>query len=310
MAWMVSSQRLHQRHAPGVTVRGTRHEIGRTSIPRHDGSAVSGALRRLFDVSYRAAPRRLRSAMSSSVVDGMSDADRRRLGLQSMEGAVRHLAEMGLQPGTVFDVGAYVGDWTRSSAQVFPTAQFVMVEPVPARRPQLAEVEVELAGRAVVCQELLGREVRDAVPFTVMGTGSSLFEENTPFPRERIELPMRTLDQLASGAAAPFLLKLDVQGAELEVLEGATETLAHCEAVVLETSLLEYNRGAPLFAEVVAFLRARDLVLFDLCGGLRRASDGALFQVDCVFVPERSNLRSARQFWSHEATASTAGSSI
>lgn len=250
---------------------------------------------------FRAAPPRLHSALSRLVTDTMSEEDRRRFGLQTMQGALGQLAQNGLDPATIFDVGAYVGEWTAGAARSFPSARLVMVEPVAERHARLHEVVAALGGRAVLHAALVGREPRESVEFNVMGTGSSLFEENTSFPRTRVRLPMVTLDALAAESGpGPYLLKLDVQGAELEVLLGASATLGRTEAVVMEVSLLEYNRGAPLFAEVVAFMRARRFVLYDVCGGLRRASDGALFQLDCVFVPEASRLRAARKFWSHE----------
>ena len=98
----------------------------------------------------------------------------------------------------------------------------------------------------------------------------------------------------------PILLKLDVQGFELEVLRGALEVLARSELVVMETSLIPYNKNAPLFAEVVRFMDQRDFVVFDFCGQLRRETDHALFQTDVVFVREDSSLRAARKFWLRE----------
>ena len=95
-------------------------------------------------------------------------------------------------------------------------------------------------------------------------------------------------------------MKLDVQGYELEVLAGAPETLARTEVILSEVSLLEYNEGQPLMADVIAYLGQRDFVPFDICGGLRRSSDLALFQTDMIFVRRDSSLREKRKFWSRE----------
>src|SRR2546422_465251 len=97
-----------------------------------------------------------------------------------------------------------------------------------------------------------------------------------------------------------FFLKLDVQGYELEVLRGAERTLTATDVVLMEVSLLQYNAGAPLFAEVTAFMKAIGFVVYDICGQLRRAADEALFQADLLFVREDSTLRASKQFWSHE----------
>ena len=64
---------------------------------------------------------------------------------------------------------------------------------------------------------------------------------------------MHTLDGLLKDRAlgAPILLKLDVQGAELDVLAGASRVLEATEFVVMEVSFLEYNKGAPDFRRTI-----------------------------------------------------------
>ena len=52
----------------------------------------------------------------------------------------------------------------------------------------------------------------------------------------------------------PALLKIDVQGAELIVLRGASVALRSCEIVLLETSLFQLMKGAPLLSDIVAYM--------------------------------------------------------
>jgi hypothetical protein len=91
-----------------------------------------------------------------------------------------------------------------------------------------------------------------------------------------------------------------VQGFELEVLAGAQSTLDRTEVVVSEVSLLPYNKGAPLMHEVIAYLAEREFLPYDICGGLRRTSDMALFQTDMIFARRGSELRARRKFWDDE----------
>ena len=96
---------------------------------------------------------------------------------------------------------------------------------------------------------------------------------------------MTTLDEVVGSViTSPQLLKLDVQGYEVEVLKGATRILAHTEVALLEVSLIEYNAGSPLFAEVIACMSNAGFAAYDICGYARRESDRALFQVDMLFV--------------------------
>jgi hypothetical protein len=127
-----------------------------------------------------------------------------------------------------------------------------------------------------------------------MASGSSVLPELTDVPRSLLDLPMTTLDAVVPAEARNALLKLDVQGYELEVLAGGPRTLAGAAAVLIEVSLLPYNEGAPLLAEVVSYLHARGFLSYDVCGALRRREDLALWQTDLLFLPEQSRLRERR----------------
>jgi FkbM family methyltransferase len=198
------------------------------------------------------------------------------------------------RPGGIIDVGANVGRWAQQASFTFPGVPIHMIEAQP-------ELEANLRSTGFpYTVTLLGSEYRALVPFHLTGTGSSVMEEVTGFSTGSINLPMQRLDDLELGLNAPLLLKLDVQGFELKVLSGASETLKLTEVILSEVSLLEYNKGQPLMHEVIAYLAARDFLPFDICGGLRRSSDSALFQTDMIFVRRNSELRAKRKFWTHE----------
>ena len=90
---------------------------------------------------------------------------------------------------------------------------------------------------------MLGPELRDAVPFHFSGTGSSVLEELTTFEKSETTLAMHRLDDVDIGLPGPLLLKLDVQGFELEVLNEVRNT-RRTEVILSEVSLLPYNKGA------------------------------------------------------------------
>jgi len=94
------------------------------------------------------------------------------------------------------------------------------------------------------------------VPRTGDVTGASLYVENTTHyagPNLQVrEIATVRLDTLAAREQlpAPDLVKIDVQGAELEVLAGASATLAGASVLVVEVSLVDYNKRAPLMADL------------------------------------------------------------
>lgn len=136
---------------------------------------------------------------------------------------------------------------------------------------------------------LLGPEDDVATKFHVMESGSSVLPENSPLERDVKTIATRRLDTLLNGRGADFL-KLDVQGFELEVLNGAPEALQQAQAVLLEVSLLEINAGAPIMSDVVAYMKAKEFEVLDILEIHHRPLDGATNQVDLLFAPSSSPL--------------------
>ncbi|WP_394729424.1 FkbM family methyltransferase [Altererythrobacter sp. GH1-8] len=219
-------------------------------------------------------------------------------GQVTMFGSIQNLCEAGFAPGTIIDVGANVGEWARSIGDIFPHASIHMIEAQPELSSALAVSAKHIGDRASYEIALLGAQTSAEVSFYRIGTGSSVMEEVTNLDKEIVKLPMKRLDEidLKIAKSGPTFLKLDVQGYELEVLKGAETILAGAEAVLMEISLLPYNRGAPLMPEIIAFMDNRGFVPYDICGQQRRVSDRALFQIDMIFVQKDSALRRHRRF--------------
>lgn len=208
-----------------------------------------------------------------------------------MEESLHRLRRAGLQPRRAVDVGAYRGDWTRVVKRVFPAVRVLMVEPQESMAPSLRyterslpDVEVEFA--------LLGSRVSSAVEFLLDDTGSRIAAPSDALD-SRMTIPMTTLDELLSRRPSfdrPDLIKLDVQGAELDVLTGAAAAMAAAEVVIMEVSLIGLIPEAPSFAQVVTFMDDAGFQLYDIAGFIRRPHDGAPWQLDAVFVRSSSNI--------------------
>ena len=87
------------------------------------------------------------------------------------------------------------------------------------------------------------------------------------------------------GLKPPFVVKADIEGAELDALRGAARTLEQTLAVILEVGIADHFVGAPRIAEVVRFMDERGFATYDIVGGYNDASTGALELVEMVFVP-------------------------
>jgi FkbM family methyltransferase len=211
----------------------------------------------------------------------------------SMEWSLRNMRRLGFAPHVVVDVGAYTGEWTRMAKRIFAESTYVyMLEGQPAKGAALQQVAEEFPGQVSYDIAVLGPEMRSAVPFFELETGSGVLEEQSSVTRRAKTYPMRTLDTLVASHSLVRvdLLKLDVQGYELEVMKGAARTIESCETVLMEVSLIPVNRGAPILHEVVNFMHEREFRAYDICSFTRRPLDRALWQTDMIFVKEWSSL--------------------
>jgi len=218
----------------------------------------------------------------------------------SLFGSLRTAAAVDFAPATILDVGAARGVWSRQAAHAWPEARFLLVDPLQENRAALSEVVGGLSDAAFE-MAAVGREVGPTVIHVHPDLdGSSLYEEREEAVKGTIRsVAMTTVDQLVQdhNLRGPFLLKADVQGAELAVVDGAHLTLKQTGLVVLEVSLFDFFLGAgPQLGELVAAMGERGFVVWDIFGMGYRPIDGALAQVDMAFVRRDGMFRRIQQY--------------
>ena len=210
----------------------------------------------------------------------------------AQEYKLQQIKARGLRFRSAVDAGAADGMWARSFKAVYPAARLLCVEPRADTQAALQEFaagwpDVEIA------QALLASG-RTAVGFHLHGDQSSMLanSQGQPFGRW-VTLETRPLDELVKERALewPDYLKLDLQGAELEALEGGRGCLEHAEAVQLELSFLHFQRGQPLAADVFAFMAQHGFCCYDIFSLWPRPLDGALAQGDFLFLRANNPLR-------------------
>jgi FkbM family methyltransferase len=193
----------------------------------------------------------------------------------------------------VVDVGANAGQYGEMLRRLGFAGRLVSLEPV-------AEAYAELSRRAAaddaweaVC--VAASDVDGELTLNVTGDSrsSSVLRRNERFagkpgwePRESRQVPARRLDALVDELLRPGerpYLKLDVQGYERQVLDGAGEALGRFEGLELELSVTALYEGQPALADMLPLLAERGFRPVSL-EPILLDDDGLLMELDGLFA--------------------------
>jgi FkbM family methyltransferase len=197
----------------------------------------------------------------------------------------------------ILDVGANKGQFAAKILKIFPHAEIYCFEPL--KQPfQILQQWASSQNEQVKCFNIgLGDSVGEVkMHFHENHSPSSSFLSSTAYghdiyPETKVEsievVRVDTLDNFFVNQNFNFqrniLLKLDVQGFEDRVLRGATDTLAHAHACLLEVCL------DPLYDNQARFLDLAEILYksgFRYAGNMVQAygSDGHVIYIDSLFV--------------------------
>lgn len=177
--------------------------------------------------------------------------------------------DAGFEPRVFFDIGSSNSGWSLQMADLFPTARFHLFEPLVDYkvfyRENTAHI-LQVRPDFQVHKFALGA-VEGSVKMGVDESGYSastlVTETNAVFP-ELVTVPMRRLDTMGSeqNLPRPDVMKIDVQGGELDVLRGAGSFLDGVQLIQAEVWFMRrYGSGTPLFHEVNDYLSGKGFLL-------------------------------------------------
>ncbi len=137
------------------------------------------------------------------------------------------------------DVGAYAGDMLRVMVRYAPRGRHIAWEPLPYMARRLRKSFPTVDVRAAALSDCNGETAFTHV--RTQPTYSGILPRTYPGKEtiEVITVPMQRLDDALPSGYVPNLLKVDVEGAELQVLRGGAETLRRCRPYVF----FEHGRG-------------------------------------------------------------------
>jgi FkbM family methyltransferase len=197
----------------------------------------------------------------------------------------------GFEPEAIFDIGSSHAGWSWRLSSLFPGAAFHLFEPLFDHKPNYHKDWIRdfLESPNVRVHSIA---LGDNDGWTSLGSDDSGYSASTlvsepskHFP-EVFKVPIRRLDSYVKELGLPKvqLLKVDVQGAELAVLDGAGSLLEDVRLIQIETWLRRsYDGKTPLLHEITEYLSDRGFSLIDF-GGVYYTDLHEMLAVDAFFA--------------------------
>jgi FkbM family methyltransferase len=223
------------------------------------------------------------------------------------------LTACGYQLSTFFDVGAHKGesiDWIMRS---FPSANVHSFEPIPdhigiirghlSTRHVGSEKSEGYTGNLILNEFAIGSECGYS-EIVVQGPGTHLIKTDEKVdPSKLLVVPVQTIDNYCKDHDVSIidLLKIDVEGHEMNVLKGAAGMLSRraIRFIYLEVGMNRRNIHHTFFMDVVSFLNSFEYEIFGIYEqinefledrpNLRRANIGFISRKLCDNIPGRNN---------------------
>lgn len=201
------------------------------------------------------------------------------------------LKKQGFHPSVIYDIGSHIGEWTTQFSKIFPNSTFHLFE---ANRDHEKicygpHVHYVLLGNTDDRIVTYHKSTSENIFWT---TGNSIYKENNIHGCEYIpiEMKMKRLDTFVKehNLPLPEMIKLDTQGSELQILQGAPETLKHVNIILMEISLHQWNDGGPLIHDVIVEMDKLGFVLIDI-PDFHYVND-VLIQIDGIFCKKDSDF--------------------
>jgi FkbM family methyltransferase len=197
----------------------------------------------------------------------------------SMAAGLERMKKIGISPKNIIDVGAAQGSWTKKAMEIWPSAEYHLIEPL--RENEYALKQLQLKNPKVQYHLSVAGEDIGTVNLHVSEDldGSGIYGDDGDKTRS---VPMMPIDNLMSNDES--LIKLDTHGYEIPILKGAKVTLQKTSLLVIEVYGFFVSPTSLLFNQLTNYLDEIGFRLIDMVDIMRRPGDNAFWQCDAFYI--------------------------
>ena len=179
-------------------------------------------------------------------------------------GHVNYLKSIQYTPSVIYDIGAAVLHWTKEAKQIWPNARCIAFEAMTQVEEWYNEYGVEYS--LGVFSDKDDKEVIYHCHPIHLG-GNSYYKENEKYSPAAKDIYTKEFEEIRHTVTIdsvvklynfppPDFVKIDVQGAELDILAGMTETLKTVKHLIIELQHVTYNLGAKQIDESIPVIES------------------------------------------------------
>lgn len=171
---------------------------------------------------------------------------------------LRSLKAGGFEPKVIYDIGSCVLHWTHEAQKIWPRANIILFDAFGPAQFLYKGYDYFIGVLGDTDGKIVKFYQNDQLP-----GGNSYYRETFMdgrfFPSDAYtEMTTHRLDTVVDRMGFPYpdLVKIDVQGSEMDVIRGGTRVLSHAKRMIVEMQHAQYNEGAPLVTDVLPYIES------------------------------------------------------
>jgi FkbM family methyltransferase len=177
---------------------------------------------------------------------------------------INYISHVDYTPKVIFDIGSAVLHWTKEAKKIWPKAKYIAFEAMTEVEYFYREMNQECT--LEVLSDVVGKKVVYNCHPINLG-GNSYYKENEEYSPAAKKIYTKDFEEVRTTTTLDYIvktykypqpdfIKIDVQGAEIDVLIGAEDTLKGVNHLIIELQHVQYNIGAKLVEESLPFIES------------------------------------------------------